>query len=1012
MKKLLFCLFAMCFMGTLHVSAQMYVRGSFSAWNGDYPMDAVGSVFTAQSVYMPGGSEEMKFEIGGYASSWGGGTGDTGTAVSGAPGNITFTLADTGYYDVVFDSTLLTYRVTKLPYTASNPDMWASGTFNGWGTTNRMILVGNHTWQTSAPIALTAASYSMKFRNNDSWAGADWGNASGLSGTASVTTGGGANLTFAITTADNYTITFNDSSLAYSITGTSSVPVVVTVAGPMVTTAPVSIIDSDEDVVIHFHPYSDTLGSTVGDVTLRSFGGTIFIYTGLSTTPSTGGWNHTNPTWAATSSFYAMTRVDSNDYTYNLSDLRTFYGVGADTAINTIHLIFKDSLGTIQSSTVDLPVTAPSSVTTSTVTVSSGPMVTTSPATIIDSAEDVVIHFHPYWDTLGSTVGDGTLRSFGGTIFIYTGLSTTPSTGGWNHTNPTWAATSSYYAMTRVDSNDYTYNLSDLRAFYGVGADTAINIIHLIFKDSLGTIQSSTVDLPVAPPLSSSITGVMFSTSPVTVVDSTESVTIIFHPYWDSLTGFAGDTSLRHTTGDIYIYTGILANPTPGPGSWIHTNTTGWGASDPYYKMTRVDSNTYTYTIPDLRAYYVLAGTDTLIDSVAVIFTSGNGDTQTSTVFIPVVPAAVTSTVVATTGPMFTVSPAPVVDSDESVVIHFHPYWDTLAGTAGDVSLRSFGGTIFIYTGLYTHPSTGGWNHTNPTWAASSSYYAMTKVDSNDYTYTIGDLRAFYGVGADTAIDTINVIFKDSLGTIQASTIYIPVVPPAIILPGTGPVVTTSISPVIDSSEGVVITFHPFWDTLHGYAGDSTFRTTTGSIYFYSGVLASPTPGAGVWIHTNTSGWGASDPYYRMTRVDSNTYTYSIPDLRSFYGLAGTDTLIDSLALIFTSATGDAQTSNIFVPVRRASTEGVATISFLGNELNMLLMPNPATNEVSAIVNTGNNTDGVIRVIDQLGRSVLVQNIGKLNGKITLPLNGLATGVYFVELTAGDKKNVQRLIKQ
>jgi glycosidase len=134
-----------------------------------------------------------------------------------------------------------------------------------------------------------------------------------------------------------------------------------------------------------------------------------------------------------------------------------------------------------------------------------------------------------------------------------------------------------------------------------------------------------------------------------------------------------------------------------------------------------------------------------------------------------------TTVAAASAGPMVTTSPSPVVDDTGPVVIHFHPYWDTLAGTAGDASLRSFGGTIFLYTGLYTNPSTGGWNHTNPTWAANSSYYAMTKVDSNDYSYNIADLRSFYGVGADTLIDTINVIFKDSLGSMQASTIYIPV---------------------------------------------------------------------------------------------------------------------------------------------------------------------------------------------------------------------------------------------
>jgi len=233
-----------------------------------------------------------------------------------------------------------------------------------------------------------------------------------------------------------------------------------------------------------------------------------------------------------------------------------------------------------------------------------------------------------------------------------------------------------------------------------------------------------------------------------------------------------------------------------------------------------------------------------------------------------------TAVVVTSTGPMVTTVPSPVIDSTEDVVIHFHPYWDTIGATTGDANLRSFGGTIFIYTGLYTNPTTGGWNHVNPTWAANNSYYAMTKVDSNDYTYNMSNLRSYYGVGADTAIDTMNLIFKDSLGTMQASTVYIPVNKPA------------------------------------------------------------------------------------------------------------------------------------------ATVSGVVTITANNNALSLLLSPNPATNETDATLSIGNNTMGMIRLINSSGQAVLQQRIDNQKNKISLPLTGLPSGIYMVELTAGNQKVSKTLLKQ
>jgi len=66
-------------------------------------------------------------------------------------------------------------------------------------------------------ISISAGNHQLKFANTNNWSGDDWGNASGLKGTAQLTTGGRPNISFTITQTGTYDIYFNDISFAYSI---------------------------------------------------------------------------------------------------------------------------------------------------------------------------------------------------------------------------------------------------------------------------------------------------------------------------------------------------------------------------------------------------------------------------------------------------------------------------------------------------------------------------------------------------------------------------------------------------------------------------------------------------------------------------------------------------------------------------------------------------------------------------------------------------------------------------
>jgi len=83
------------------------------------------------------------------------------------------------------------------------------------------------------------------------------------------------------------------------------------------------------------------------------------------------------------------------------------------------------------------------------------------------------------------------------------------------------------------------------------------------------------------------------------------------------------------------------------------------------------------------------------------------------------------------------------------------------------------------------------------------------------------------------------------------------------------------------------------------------------------------------------------------------------------------------------------------------------------SELSMLVRPNPASQNavVSFITPGAENTN--IRVLDVSGAAIMnIDLSARQKGTTSLTLDNLASGVYMIELTYGDKKITQRLIKE
>jgi hypothetical protein len=102
-------------------------------------------------------------------------------------------------------------------FEASGPhqdNMFLFGTFTNW-TPISMKLEGGVWVADNVPIP--AGTQQSKFANTNNFTGTDWGDALGLSGTATVTTGGKPNIQISVTQDAYYKVMFNDVTLQYVI---------------------------------------------------------------------------------------------------------------------------------------------------------------------------------------------------------------------------------------------------------------------------------------------------------------------------------------------------------------------------------------------------------------------------------------------------------------------------------------------------------------------------------------------------------------------------------------------------------------------------------------------------------------------------------------------------------------------------------------------------------------------------------------------------------------------------
>jgi len=79
---------------------------------------------------------------------------------------------------------------------------------------------------------------------------------------------------------------------------------------------------------------------------------------------------------------------------------------------------------------------------------------------------------------------------------------------------------------------------------------------------------------------------------------------------------------------------------------------------------------------------------------------------------------------------------------------------------------------------------------------------------------------------------------------------------------------------------------------------------------------------------------------------------------------------------------------------------------------NFEVYPNPAQNQANINLDLKSDQQVSLKIIDLSGKVILSKNYGRLNGTYDLPigLNGIESGVYFVNLLIGDQAITQKLI--
>lgn len=112
-------------------------------------------------------------------------------------------------------------------------------------------------------------------------------------------------------------------------------------------------------------------------------------------------------------------------------------------------------------------------------------------------------------------------------------------------------------------------------------------------------------------------------------------------------------------------------------------------------------------------------------------------------------------------------------------------------------------------------------------------------------------------------------------------------------------IVTTSPALLQEASKDVVLTYHA--DSPLGNGGLKGLSATT-PVYAHIGVITNKSANTSDWKYA-PSKWGDNAAKYKLKYVSPNTYTLSIGDIRTYFGITDASETVQKIAVVF--RTGD-----------------------------------------------------------------------------------------------------------
>jgi len=106
----------------------------------------------------------------------------------------------------------------------------------------------------------------------------------------------------------------------------------------------------------------------------------------------------------------------------------------------------------------------------------------------------------------------------------------------------------------------------------------------------------------------------------------------------------------------------------------------------------------------------------------------------------------------------------------------------TMDATKGNQALLNFSGNVYVHIGVITSASTGSsnWQHVLFTWGSTTVAAQATPAGTNKWSYTINNIRSFFGAAAGETIYKIALLFRDGAGNVvqrnsDGSDMFVPI---------------------------------------------------------------------------------------------------------------------------------------------------------------------------------------------------------------------------------------------